>query len=279
MTDRISVLMCLFMVALALLSCSTGQEVYIPVSTTIQGLAKELQLEAFIYKPSGSGPFPVVVFNHGSAGGNPTQSIPSKEQASYFVERGFAVIVPMRRGRGKSQGMSLESEERNCDIKSWAPGLSAAFEDVTATIDYVQKLPFVDSSRVILAGVSRGGFLSVAYAATGPRRSQIAGVINFVGGWVAQAEDNCPIDYNQVSFADFGKQTKIPMLWLYGENDTFYLLDSIQSYLKAFRNSGGNVHFKLIQGVPENGHWLPDYPKLWAGVVDDYLVSMGYARP
>ena len=276
MIDRNLISLCLVLVVFALLGCSTGQEVYIPVHTTAQGVTKELQLEAFIYRPSGGGKFPAVIFNHGSAGGNPTQSVPSKEQARYFVDRGFVVIVPMRRGRGKSQGVSLETEERNCDIKSWVPGLNAAFEDITATIDYAQKLPFVDSSRVILAGASRGGFLSVAYASAGSRRSQLSGVINFVGGWVAQAEDNCPVDFNYASFEEFGKQAKTPMLWLYGENDTFYSSSSIYSYLKAFRDSGGKVDFRFVQGVPENGHWLPEYPKLWTGIVDEYLATIGF---
>lgn len=279
MIHRPIALSCLVLVTFVLFGCNSGQTLSIPVSTTAKGSTKELQLEAFIYKPAGDGKFPVVIFNHGSAGGDPARSLPSELQARYFVDRGFAVVVPMRRGRGKSQGVSLELEERNCDINSWAPGLSAAFEDVTAVIDYVQKLPFADSSRIILAGVSRGGFLSVAYAASGPRKSQLSGIINFVGGWVAQAEDNCSLDFNYISFMEFGKRTKISMRWLYGEHDAFYSSDSIQSYARVFRNGGGNVRFELIHGVPENGHWLPNYPKLWVGIVDEYLVSLGFVRP
>lgn len=185
----------------------------------------------------------------------------------------------MRRGRGKSEGVWLESEEKNCEVQSWWPGLNAAFEDITAVINYAKELPFADPSRIILAGVSRGGFLSVAYAAKGSKKAELVGVINFVGGWVAQAEDNCPMDFNYVSFSEFGKQTKIPTLWLYGENDTFYSLSSIQSYPKVFRDNGGKVRFELIRGVPHNGHWLSDYPKLWSGIVDEYLASINPKRP
>jgi hypothetical protein len=71
-------------------------------------------------------------------------------------------------------------------------GLQSAFQDVDAVIDYAQSLPFADASRITLVGMSRGGFLSIAYAAEGRERARVRSVINFVGGWVAQAEDQCP---------------------------------------------------------------------------------------
>ncbi|WP_371734337.1 alpha/beta hydrolase family protein [Acidisphaera sp. S103] len=41
--------------------------------------------------------------------------------------------------------------------------------------------PWVDPRRIILVGWSRGGFLSVEYAARHP--GDIAGAVNFSGGW------------------------------------------------------------------------------------------------
>ncbi|UUX94228.1 alpha/beta hydrolase family protein [Aquabacterium sp. J223] len=170
------------MVAFIQVACKAGEAVVVPVQVTVQGSLKELKLEAFIYKPTGDGNFPVVIFNHGSSGGDPKRSFPSRVQAKHFAERGFVVIVPMRRGRGKSEGLSLESEEKNCDTQSWLPGLNAALEDVTAVIDYARRLPYADSSRIVLAGASRGGFLSVAYAAKGLKNAGIVGGDQFFGG-------------------------------------------------------------------------------------------------
>jgi len=217
----------------------------------------------------------VVIFSHGAAGGSRRVTEPAADIAQYYVSRGFAVVVAMRRGQGKSEGSSLESEERNCDPASWAPGIETAFEDLTGVIDYAWGLPFVDSSRTVLAGASRGGFLSVAYAAKGPRRSGIVGVINFVGAWVAQAEDQCPRDFNYLSFEQFGHQTATPMLWLYGDHDLFNSTTSIRSYVKAFQVSGGNLRFFLIPNVPDNGHWLPRYLDLWRRPSDEYLAALG----
>ena len=214
-----------------------------------------------------------MVLSHGSSGGDLKLEVPQAEQARFFTERGFVVVVPMRRGRGTSGGMSLESEDRNCDPASWWPGLDAAYEDVTATIDTAAHMPDVNANAVVLAGESRGGFLSVAYAAQGARRRHVAAVINFVGGWVAQAEDNCPTDFNEVAFRRFGAVTRVPELWLYGDHDRFYATASIRAYPQAYASAGGKVTFDLIGGVPDNGHWLPGFPALWGAQVDRYLAS------
>lgn len=192
-----------------------------------------LSLQAFLYRPNDGGKHPLVLLSHGSSGGDLKREVPQADQAKFFTDRGYVVIVPMRRGRGTSSGTSLESEEKNCDPKSWQGGLDSAYDDVSAAIAYGVSLPDVDASRLILAGESRGGFLSVAYAAQGVRRKNVVGVINFVGGWVAQAEDNCPIDFNLVAYRNYGARTRVPELWLYGEHDRFYSTESIRSYPEA----------------------------------------------
>lgn len=182
------------------------------------------------------------------------------------------MLGPMRKGRGKSSGISLESEEKNCDLSSWDAGLQSAFRDVDAVIDFAQSLPFADASRITLVGMSRGGFLSVAYAAEGRERARVRSVINFVGGWVAQAEDQCPADFNTVSFARFGAETQIPSLWLYGAGDLFYGDAAVKSYAE-FRGAGGRLQFHLIGGVPANGHWLPTHQNMWRPIVDAFLAA------
>jgi dienelactone hydrolase len=233
-----------------------------------------IRLETFIYQPEGPGRFPVVIFNHGSSRGKPHKSYPSRRLAEYFVKRGFIFIAPMRRGRGQSSGVSAESEDRNCDPQSWIPGLELAADDVSAVFEYVGSLPNADSSTVILAGASRGGFLSVAYAADGKYRKRVVGVINFVGGWVAQAQHKCDVDFNYISYAKFGARTRAPMLWLYGSPDEYYATRSIRSYQRVFASEGGNVRFRLIHGVPGNGHRLPVYEHLWARPVGFFLDSL-----
>jgi len=78
------------------------------------GGPRELGLETTLYRPGGSGPSPLVVFNHGSTGAgraSPTETLTYAETARFFVERGWTVLIPMRRGRGASGGEYLERYE------------------------------------------------------------------------------------------------------------------------------------------------------------------------
>jgi dienelactone hydrolase len=61
----------------------------------------DVPLSGYLYRPEGEGPFPTLLFNHGSAPGN------TNDQAfdligPYFAERGWAVFAPYRRGQGLS---------------------------------------------------------------------------------------------------------------------------------------------------------------------------------
>ena len=253
-----------------------GESTFIPITSREDpGTPRTLRLEAILYRPNPTDTFPVVIFNHGSTG---MGAIPTRRsytyavQAQYLLSRGYAVVVPMRKGRGQSEGTYAESEEPSCDFATWAPGIASAMEDLDGIIEYLAQQPYADVSRLLLAGQSRGGFLSVAYAAKGTYRSQVKGVINFVGGWVFEG---CrPNDFNRWSYGELGKLTTLPMLWLYAEGDPSYSPNAIKSYVQAFTESGGVVDFHLFRQVPENGHRLLNYPDLWQAPVDKYLDAL-----
>lgn len=87
---------------------------------------KPVRLELLIAKPQGAGPFPTVVFNHGSTGrGNNAelfrQSWSSPTVTTYFVDRGWMVIFPQRRGRGASDGRYDEGFETDRSRYSCQP--------------------------------------------------------------------------------------------------------------------------------------------------------------
>ena len=211
---------------------SNSNPVFITVA--IMAASRPGSKPTFIPLPSRAGE-PVAILSHGSSGGSPRQTDDWAPEAAYFTSKGFVVLAPMRRGRGRSSGVSLESEEKNCDVSSWDAGLQSAFHDLDAVIDYAQSLPVADAQGIMLVGGSRGGFLSVAYAAEGRQRARVRSVINFVGGSVAQAEDQCPTDFNTVSFARYGRETRTPTLWLYGAGDRLNGDDAVESYAAAFR--------------------------------------------
>jgi predicted peptidase len=56
--------------------------------------------------------------------------------------------------------------------------------DLGVVTDGLAKRSDIDPKRVVIAGVSRGGLLSLAFAARNP--GSFVGAINFVGGWMDQ---------------------------------------------------------------------------------------------
>lgn len=271
----------IWLLLILLIPCATalGQDA-IMVPVTVDG--KTVRLEMRIYKPTGNGPLPTLVFNHGSTGRGrdpraAKQPIDFPALAQFFVRRGWAVVMPARRGRAGSDGFYDEGfalDHRlgyTCDPVLSIPGADRALRDITAAMDVILAMPFVDRDRVVIGGQSRGGILSVAYAGQHPE--QVKGIINFVGGWLATDCQTADI-VNRQLFQRGARYTG-ETLWLYGEGDPFYSLSHSQKNFTAFQSAGGNGSFRAFR-QPENiGHRLVGYPEVWGSVVDDYLKRQG----
>ena len=247
-----------------------GTTVRIPMTESGPG-SKRITLEATLYRPVGDGPHPVLLFNHGSTGGGniglSTTMRPSR-QAQFFVERGFAVLAPMRRGRGASGGAHAEYEG-TCEPDVLRAGLAHAIEDVDAALAYLRAQRWANAERVVIAGQSRGGLLSVVYAAERP--GTVRGAINFAGGWTNQRCDEAGRSFNEPTFASAGARTRIPMLWLYAEEDSNYSAAWIRRYHDAFGQAGGVATFRLVPAFGADGHRLVDRVEIWKAAADDFL--------
>jgi dienelactone hydrolase len=235
-------------------------------------------LEMVIYRPPGAGPFPTLVFNHGSTGNGDkpewfTHTWTSPEVGRVFAEQGWQIVFPQRRGRGKSDGLYDEGFEPDrsryaCQASLALPGLERALADLDAVMVHVATRSDVDAQRMLIGGVSRGGILSIAYAGT--RATPFLGVSNFVGGWVG---DRCPDadNVNPVAFRR-GAAFSNPTLWLYGDKDPFYALRHSRKNFDAFIAAGGKGQFIAFDAVPGgNGHYVHAAPVLWQSDVMDYL--------
>lgn len=235
-------------------------------------------LEMVVYRPPGNGPFPTLVFNHGSTGNGDrpelfTLTFTAAEIARHFVRQGWQVVFPQRRGRGKSGGLYDEGFDEarkryTCDTARTLAGMERAIEDLDAAMAHLRTRADVDARRMMIGGVSRGGILSSVYA--GVRPAQFQGVINFVGGWIG---DRCPSadDVNGGSFKRAAAFPK-PMLWLYGEKDPFYSIRHSRRNHEAFVAAGGQGDF-LVFDAPagDNGHSIASYPAVWKPALERYL--------
>jgi dienelactone hydrolase len=266
--------------ALCLMSPAAAQEPRM-VPVTVDGQTVRLQMR--VYRPATDGLAPTLVFNHGSTGsgrepGLFTRTMDFPALARFFVARGWAVVMPMRRGRGGSEGeydegfASNRADGYTCEAARSIPGAERALRDIDAALEVIFAMPFVDATRVLIGGQSRGGVLSVAYAGAHPER--VKGVINFVGGWLGS---RCPTS-SAVNGALFERGGRYPgeMLWLYGDADPFYPLSHSRANVKAFRAAGGRAAFhELLPPAGLNGHLIVTRPDLWQTLVDDYLRRIG----
>src|SRR5206468_6243838 len=88
---------------------------------------------------------------------NQTSTMDYDALASWFVKRGYVVVVPRRRGYGLSTGEFAEASHRGSDASYLHAGREAA-KDIRATVEAFRSKDFVDGNRVLLAGQSAGGF-------------------------------------------------------------------------------------------------------------------------
>jgi predicted acyl esterase len=100
----------LMLAFLVLVSPALAQDVSM-VPVTVDG--ESVRLAMRIYKPAAAGAAPTLVFNDGSTGRGTDPSIMVRPidfppLAQFFVERGWAVVMPARRGRGGSEGVYNE---------------------------------------------------------------------------------------------------------------------------------------------------------------------------
>lgn len=254
------------------------EQVWIPTKEKESfGRESDVRLDAALYLPQGTaGPFPLVIWNHGSTGGDASFAKVSARVphiAIFFLSRGFAMLVPMRRGRGASGGYDGETDGGSCDFGRSMSGIERAMTDVDATLAYAKTRENLDTSRLVIGGISRGGLLSVVYAA---RRSElrIQAVVNFSGGWTG---DRCASDANGTLLQSGGAKN-VPMIFLYGEHDSTYPDESIRRYAAGFEKSGGMLEFHLIKNDLRDGHYLSSQPKLWLPLIIPFFEKLGYPQ-
>ena len=192
-----------------------------------------VDLETTLFRPDGEGPFPVVVINHGKSTGNNRlqpryRPLPAVRE---FLQRGYAVVVPMRQGFSKSGGAAVGED---CNI---AGNGEAQAEDVRAVVAWVEKQPWADGRRMVMMGQSHGGLTTLAYALDPHPGFRF--FVNFAGG-LRWTSGNCQWQLALVdAFRRYGAKTRVPSLWFYGENDSYFPPAVIEPAHRAYVEAGG----------------------------------------
>ena len=222
------------------------------------------------------GPHPFVIMTHGSsrkpeehAEVTPWQFLP---EAQWFARRGWVVVVVVRRGYGHSGGEQDGRHAGHCPATDYESAAEYSAQDLRVAMDFARALPNVDPQHAIAVGVSTGGLATVALTAQAP--PELVAAINFAGGRGSQADhDVCNPDDLIHAYKDFGKHSRVPMLWLYAQNDKFFWPELAQKFDTAFRSQGGNDQFVLAPPIGDDGHSLFRHVSAWSDTVDAFLTA------
>jgi dienelactone hydrolase len=130
-----------------------------------------LTLAGVVYHPDGNGPFPTVIWNHGSEK-NPGGGPQFDAVARILVPAGYAVFAPVRRGHGGSEGTHITDSINILRAKGYGTAREVTvrlleteqLDDQLAGLAYAKSLPFVDQHKLVVAGCSYGGIQTLLAA-------------------------------------------------------------------------------------------------------------------
>lgn len=220
---------------------------------------------------------PLVVINHGTdEATREAASMPIFYWLSrWFLERGYVVMLPQRRGHGATGGELAEGRDRCSNPDHLGAGQTAA-DDISAALHYMAKQPFIDPLRTIVVGVSSGGWASLALAARNP--APVRMVVNFAGGRGGHAGGRANVVCGQDRLVEaarsFGRTARVPTLWLYSRNDSYFGPDLAQAMARAWHDGGGDAELRLLPSYGRDGHGLADDRagwELWGAELDQFL--------
>jgi dienelactone hydrolase len=249
----------------------------------------DIEMVTQLFKPEGRPPFPVVVFSHGRAAdaidrAKLVRPVPTS-QVRYWLSKGFAVVAPIRPGYGKTGGADAENSGTSFDASGqcrsrpvFSTTADAGKKAVRATLEWLPSQAWADSHKVILVGQSVGGLVTVASGAE--HFEGVLGYINFAGGSggnpARSPGRSCGPEQLTALYAEAGKATTVPNLWIYAENDQYWGPEVPKEWHAAFAAGGSPTRFVHAPPVPDgNGHGLSGHAQsLWAPYLEPFISSL-----
>lgn len=214
---------------------------------------KPREIPAWVYKPAGEGPFPVVVSIHG---GPEAQSRPwfSSTYQMWLAKLGVAIVVPNVRGSagyGKTY-LKLDNGFKRED----------SVRDIGALLDWIESQPDLDQDRVAVFGGSYGGYMVLASAVHYSDRLKAAVDIVGISSFVTFLENTQDYrrDLRRVEYGDERDpdmrahlekisplnnvdRIAVPLFVVQGENDPRVPVTEATQMVEALRANGNTVWY------------------------------------
>jgi carboxymethylenebutenolidase len=220
-----------------------------------------LKLHGLLYKPDGAGPFPAVVYNHGSAPGMASEQA-FEALGPVFAKRGWVFFGPYRRGQGLSAaagpyiGDQIAAAEKRGGVAAAADKTVRLLEtdhlnDQLAALAWLESQSLVQRERIAVAGTSFGGIETVL----GAEKGSYCAAIDFAGA--AQSWAIAPQLRSLMIRAV--QNSRAPIFFMQAAND--YDLSPTHVLSEAMKNAGKEFEVKI-------------YPPFGTSVQDGH--SFGY---
>jgi dipeptidyl aminopeptidase/acylaminoacyl peptidase len=235
----------------------------------------ELTLHGALYKPEGAGPFPAIVFNHGSAPGM-LSSQAFEALGPVFASHGWVFFGPYRRGQGLSAsagpyiGDQIAAAVRSGGMSAGAAAMvrllgTDHLNDQLAALAWLQHQVFVRPDRIAVAGNSFGGIETVL----GAERGGYCAAIDSAGG--AQSWAQAPELRSLMTRAVRNSNT--PIFFFQAAND--YDLSPSRTLSEAMKNAGKTYEMKIYPAYGksrQDGHTFGYFgSSVWADDVFRFL--------
>lgn len=218
------------------------------------------EIPAWLYRPKGDGPFPVLLSIHGGpeAQERPTYAYTGLYQ--YLLSRGIGVLAPNVRG---SSGYGITYQK--LIHRDWG---GDELKDFEAAVKYLHSLPWVNRDRIGVYGGSFGGFATLSCVSRLP--DYWAAAVDLVGpsnlvtfakavpptwrasmkAWVGdpETEQDFLMSRSPVTYVD---QIKTPLFVIQGANDPRVVKPESDQIVARLRERGVDVRYDVYE---DEGH-------------------------
>ena len=246
---------------------------------------------AYVVRPVGDGPFPLAIMNHGVSM-DPAQRIffplvEFRDAAMWFARRGYMVVAPAGPGYGAA---AIESPEAGlfsvffakvgkCSNPNFRDAGLAYAQLSLWIIDYMSTLKRIVPNNVIVIGQSAGGWGSIALSSRSP--PTVKAIITFAAGRGGRVDgkpnNNCAPDRLVEAIGEFGRTSRVPVLMMYIENDTYFGPELSKRMYAAFTAAGANAEYHLFPPHGSDGHFFVDTADavpIWSPLVGAFLDNL-----